>query len=161
VESTVNETSGGAPPAPSIDWRLTIVHHAQAACIGRSLGLHGLRTVPLGRQSPAFGPGVLDDERASREHAVIEVDGARLALRDLGSRNGTLVNGTLLAGERALAYGDLIQVGPVVFEVRYSGPGAPSPPAVLEPADRDPPSPEPPLGSTGHHPLVPDDGGPG
>lgn len=36
---------------------------------------------------------VLDDPECSREHAVIEVMGSRVVLRDLGSTNGTFVGG--------------------------------------------------------------------
>jgi len=38
-------------------------------------------------------------------------------VRDLGSRNGTLVNGVLLTEERQLLQGDQVQIGPLVFEV--------------------------------------------
>ena len=41
-------------------------------------------------------------------------------LCDLGSTNGTLINGKRLIGERDLAHGDKIQIGPLVFEVRLS-----------------------------------------
>jgi pSer/pThr/pTyr-binding forkhead associated (FHA) protein len=40
-------------------------------------------------------------------------------IRDLGSTNGTLVNGQRLVGERRLEEGDLVQLGPLVFEVRF------------------------------------------
>jgi len=36
---------------------------------------------------------VLDDPECSREHAVIEVLGSRVMLRDLGSTNGTFLGG--------------------------------------------------------------------
>ena len=36
---------------------------------------------------------VLDDAECSREHAVIEVLGSRVVIRDLGSTNGTFVDG--------------------------------------------------------------------
>ena len=36
---------------------------------------------------------VLDDPECSREHAVLEVRGSRIVLRDLGSTNGTFVGG--------------------------------------------------------------------
>ncbi len=36
---------------------------------------------------------VLDDPKCSREHAVIEVLGSRVVIRDLGSTNGTFVDG--------------------------------------------------------------------
>ena len=36
---------------------------------------------------------VLDDPECSREHAVVEVLGSRVVIRDLGSTNGTFVGG--------------------------------------------------------------------
>jgi two-component system response regulator AtoC len=54
----------------------------------------------------------IDDPKVSREHArIVRKDGA-LQLVDLGSRNGTRVNGTAARGEsRPLASGDTILVG--------------------------------------------------
>jgi pSer/pThr/pTyr-binding forkhead associated (FHA) protein len=54
----------------------------------------------------------------SRQHCLLRVTREGAWLRDLGSRNGTLVNGELLAGERRLEKGDQVQVGPLVFEVQ-------------------------------------------
>jgi pSer/pThr/pTyr-binding forkhead associated (FHA) protein len=53
----------------------------------------------------------------SRQHCLLRVDSNGAFLRDLASRNGTLVNGVLLDGERRLDDGDLLQLGPLVFEV--------------------------------------------
>ena len=54
---------------------------------------------------------VLHDERASRFHAeVYAVDGG-WAVRDLESRNGTLLGGGAITGERRLATGDVIRIG--------------------------------------------------
>jgi pSer/pThr/pTyr-binding forkhead associated (FHA) protein len=52
-----------------------------------------------------------DDRLVSHVHAVIEAYGASFALRDLGSSNGTFVNGQGLAGERVLRPGDEIRLG--------------------------------------------------
>jgi pSer/pThr/pTyr-binding forkhead associated (FHA) protein len=60
----------------------------------------------------------------SRQHCALRVTREGAWLRDLGSRNGTLVNGALLAGEQLLAKGDQIQVGPLVFEVQPEAVGA-------------------------------------
>jgi pSer/pThr/pTyr-binding forkhead associated (FHA) protein len=59
-----------------------------------------------------------ESEWVSRQHCVLRVTGDAAFLRDLGSRNGTLVNGTLLERERRLLHGDQVQIGPLVFEVR-------------------------------------------
>src|SRR5438094_1243440 len=53
----------------------------------------------------------------SRQHCLLRVTSDQVVLRDLGSRNGTLVNGERVVGERPLAHGDQLQVGPLVFQV--------------------------------------------
>lgn len=50
-------------------------------------------------------------ERASRRHAEVRPRGEGHLVGDLGSTNGTLVNGATLEGERTLADGDVIDVG--------------------------------------------------
>lgn len=52
----------------------------------------------------------LEDRSASREHAVFTAEGSGWALEDLGSTNGTLLNGNRLARER-LRDGDRITIG--------------------------------------------------
>ncbi len=59
-----------------------------------------------------------NSEWVSRQHCVLRVAGHVVTIRDLGSRNGTLVNGILLEREQKLEDGDEIQVGPLVFELR-------------------------------------------
>jgi DNA-binding winged helix-turn-helix (wHTH) protein len=53
----------------------------------------------------------IDDPSVSRRHARISVDGELATIRDLGSKNGTLVNGDAVAGDRPLADGDEIRIG--------------------------------------------------
>lgn len=53
----------------------------------------------------------------SRRHCVIYVKGGELVVRDLGSKNGTLVNGDRIAEDRVLKAGDTIQFGPLAFEI--------------------------------------------
>ncbi|MBT4725260.1 MAG: FHA domain-containing protein [Planctomycetaceae bacterium] len=52
----------------------------------------------------------LNDERISRFHSKIQLDHDRMVLTDLGSTNGTKVNGEDIQ-LRILRYGDLIAVG--------------------------------------------------
>jgi len=58
----------------------------------------------------------------SRQHCMLHVTPDGVRIRDLGSRNGTLVNGTRVVGERPLQHGDQLQVGPLVFEVQLDQP---------------------------------------
>ncbi len=51
---------------------------------------------------------------ASRRHAAVVRRGDEVFVRDLGSTNGTLVNGEKIVGERALEAGDRIEIGGVV-----------------------------------------------
>src|SRR5690606_25063296 len=56
---------------------------------------------------------VLHDEMCSRNHCEIYRNGSSWFIRDLGSRNGTMVNRGPVHGERELEPGDLIQLGTV------------------------------------------------
>ena len=56
----------------------------------------------------------VDSESVSRTHARLTCENGRITIEDLGSRNGTRVNGTVIDGPRTLASGDEIRVGPSV-----------------------------------------------
>ena len=59
------------------------------------------------------GPGVdraFDDPAMSRQHAAIEFSGNGFRLRDLGSTNGTLLNGTTVQSAE-LRDGDRFEIG--------------------------------------------------
>jgi predicted component of type VI protein secretion system len=60
----------------------------------------------------------------SRQHAEVErLDDGRFAVRDLGSRNGTLVGSTMLhAGEVAMESEVVFQVGPYLITASRGGP---------------------------------------
>jgi len=76
---------------------------------------------------------VLEDSSVSRRHAVLTVDGAEYRLRDVGSRNGTRVNGRPVQ-ETKLVPGDAVQFGEV--EARYEAGGpAVSRPVVAAPGE--------------------------
>jgi pSer/pThr/pTyr-binding forkhead associated (FHA) protein len=53
----------------------------------------------------------------SRQHCEITQVGEEVRLKDMGSSNGTIVNGERISGEVVLNDGDLIQVGPLGFQV--------------------------------------------
>lgn len=53
---------------------------------------------------------VLDDKRVSRHHAEVSKQGNRWVLRDIGSTNGTAVNGKIVR-EAVLKPGDTISLG--------------------------------------------------
>jgi ABC-2 type transport system ATP-binding protein len=91
--------------------------------------------VPVGQQivvgrDPGAADVVLDqDAEISRRHAAFSPAGAGLTVQDLGSTNGTLVNGERIAGTVALRTGDRIDVGSTAIDVRLAEPIMIAPPA--------------------------------
>jgi predicted component of type VI protein secretion system len=97
------------------------------------------KTIPL--TGPSFKIGRGDgchlrpnSDQVSREHAEILIGEESASIRDLGSRNGTLLNGRSLTGTASLKSGDLVQIGPLTFAVAIHGataaaakPAAPTP----------------------------------
>jgi DNA-binding SARP family transcriptional activator len=61
---------------------------------------------------------VLDDGQVSGTHALLERVGAAWSVRDLGSRNGTFVNGSRVTGERVLRQQDELRVGATTLRFR-------------------------------------------
>lgn len=60
----------------------------------------------------------LDDPFISDRHVRFDRLEGRLVIEDLGSTNGTLVNGIPVVGRRALDRGDVIRIGQTIMEVR-------------------------------------------
>lgn len=66
------------------------------------------RTVTIGRGST--NEIVIKDERCSRNHAEVFLTGGEWTVRDLDSRNGTIVRGEAIHGDYALSPGDVIRI---------------------------------------------------
>jgi pSer/pThr/pTyr-binding forkhead associated (FHA) protein len=61
-----------------------------------------------------------NSDMVSRRHCMISVEEGKATIRDLGSRNGTVVNGQKITSEQELRTGDKVKVGPLEFEVLLS-----------------------------------------
>jgi pSer/pThr/pTyr-binding forkhead associated (FHA) protein len=81
---------------------------------GRQTPLDG--SIEVGREA-SIGLA-LDDDQASRRHARVSPQGDHAVVEDLGSTNGTYLNGQPIEGERTLRPGDRLRVGLTVFELR-------------------------------------------
>jgi pSer/pThr/pTyr-binding forkhead associated (FHA) protein len=88
----------------------------------------GERTFPVQPSRTVIGRETRCDVRVAipsvdDRHCEIVFDGAELKLQDLGSRAGTLLNGTRI--DRAvLNHDDAVTIGPVTFKVRVDGAAA-------------------------------------
>ena len=67
------------------------------------------RGLVLGRSPDSDLP--VPSKKASRRHAEVRYEGEKVLIEDLGSTNGTRVNGEPVEGTRVLCPGDRIQVG--------------------------------------------------
>ncbi len=77
---------------------------------------------------------VLGDDKVSRHHAMLWVQGGVLYIRDENSTNGTWVGNERITAPRALQAGDRVRIGDSIFEVAVQSvppPVAMSPPAMV------------------------------
>jgi serine/threonine protein kinase len=103
---------------------------------GRQFAFQDHDTFLFGRSPECHAQLVEADTTASRHHFLLEVNPPAARLRDLGSLNGTYVNGTKYGGRGSLTLekaqqqrwpevdlrdGDGIRVGTTVFEVHVEG----------------------------------------
>jgi DNA-binding winged helix-turn-helix (wHTH) protein len=101
-----------AAPLPSV-WRLIHNHREIVLLEGRTV---------LGRAGPDVV--VVDAPTVSRHHAAVEIRGDEATIEDLGSKNGTRVNGAEVTAAVALADGVEVGLGSVVMVVRRRRDGA-------------------------------------
>jgi hypothetical protein len=99
-------------PAPRRPWRLVVVEPEAAS--GRSFEVNGELTI--GRAA-GCGVSLPDDTYVSNLHARIYERNGEILLEDLGSTNGTMVDGSTITALRTLRKGDRVQVGQTVLEV--------------------------------------------
>ncbi|HXF85249.1 MAG TPA: FHA domain-containing protein [Anaerolineales bacterium] len=126
---------------------------------GAAFALEGDQ-ITIGRDSS--NDIVINDAEVSRRHARLTFQGGKYVLEDLGSTNGTFVNGQRLAGPRVLKPGEVVSFGEqivLVFEAVNVDPGATmvSPRAAAVPPVSRPVSspPPPPANYAGNVPASP------
>jgi len=126
---------------------------------GASFTLEGDQ-IDIGRDST--NEIVINDAEISRRHARLTFQGGKYVLEDLGSTNGTFVNGQRLAGPRVLKSGEVVSFGEqivMIFEATHFDAGATvvSPRAAAVPAASRPvmPPPPPPVEYVGSVPANP------
>ena len=112
--ATVRRTRFSRPPTAGSAFVITVVEGPDAGLV-TSLDATGPTRALLG-QSPVCTIRLTDRE-VSRRHAALSVTDTKLVVLDLGSTNGTTVNGVLIK-EAALQGGEAIRIGSSVLSVK-------------------------------------------
>ncbi len=107
--------SAGADTTPQSQYGyLTIINPGQSGLpVGKKFPLDQANTI--GRAMSTDIP--LNDNFLSGEHALLEWDGSTWIVEDLGSTNGSWLNGRELDQPLPVNYGDIIQVGHVEMKL--------------------------------------------
>ncbi|HXW75994.1 MAG TPA: FHA domain-containing protein [Candidatus Eremiobacteraceae bacterium] len=75
------------------------------------------RDIAIGRDERIVAAALPTDRAVSRRHADVTVEGSALVLRDLGSSNGTIVDGQTIEGPVRLEVGQPFLVGRTLLRV--------------------------------------------
>jgi pSer/pThr/pTyr-binding forkhead associated (FHA) protein len=80
---------------------------------------------PLNEDDTQIGKGprndiVMADAAVSAAHAIIHIEGETYTITDIGSRNGTFVNGERVSAARKLNHGDVISMGLSKLTFRFA-----------------------------------------
>jgi DNA-binding winged helix-turn-helix (wHTH) protein len=106
---------GPLPPSPRVSIRTATI--VRLTTDDRTITLQD-GTHVIGRDPDAAA--WIDSAVVSRRHAELVVQDGRVTIEDLGSRNGTFLNGTRLTGASPLAHGDEIRLGTLRLVVHIS-----------------------------------------
>lgn len=115
---TPSATDGSSPAAATA--RLVVLNGADS---GKQVPLAAGQEVTIGR-APESGLR-LSDTRVSSRHASVRLAGNALEVRDLGSANGTSINGATVTGVGRAVDGSEIRTGDTVISFLASGQAAP------------------------------------
>lgn len=110
-QPTVPRTQAAVPTASR--FVLTVVQGADA---GRQVSIDALMPSPLLVGKSEVCELLLADPMVSRRHASMQVVGERVRVRDLGSTNGTQIDGMAVV-EVFVGEGKLVQVGSTVIRI--------------------------------------------
>lgn len=104
--TTPTQTDSGSWPTAQQQYRLTVEDESGRLIFDRALPPNGLT---IGRLAPC--EVLLKGTPISRQHARVAVDHEGAFISDLGSANGTFVDGSRIEGDKGLDDRSLIEIG--------------------------------------------------
>jgi pSer/pThr/pTyr-binding forkhead associated (FHA) protein len=130
------------------------------ASVGSLTGQNGTfldKVLPLKSGDNIVGRGsecdvFVADGSISRKHAILHVAGDKITVRDMGSANGTVVDGKKIQDATPLHHGDVVRFGSLSFKIELANApmriaSAPQPlakqPSAAQPLPKQPSAPQP------------------
>jgi ABC-type multidrug transport system ATPase subunit len=122
-----------SPPLPTGNWPqpgpFPVSREEPSRDVGRlpdKERMQGFTTVRIARQTTILGRDkncdlVLENPNVSRRHAQLTRNGGQVTIEDLGSSNGTFVQGKRITGSRILRPGDFVRIGSFTLKVMPDG----------------------------------------
>lgn len=115
LSGAVLTTARGPEEGDASEWQLQVVGGPRTGTVRR-----------LGREVLVVGRAarcglVLDDDRVSREHLAVERTVTGAVVTDLGSTNGSTVDGVPLTERAVVTPGQLLRVGDSLLAIRRAG----------------------------------------
>jgi hypothetical protein len=104
----------GAGASKGVKVRLTFIR-SQASVPPLEFTL--THTMVIGRNKPPSDLVIPQDKEVSRKHCQLSLDDGAIKILDLGSKNGTLVNGVPITGQYRLKHDDIIRIGKTELRV--------------------------------------------
>jgi diguanylate cyclase (GGDEF)-like protein len=114
-ETTTSTRVGNGAGGSTVDADLILIAHPEHQRLGARFRLHSGSSMEVGR-APTSEISLPEVLSISRQHARLHYRGRRVVIEDLGSTNGTYVNGTLIKEPSVLHSGDRFQVAGVHFK---------------------------------------------
>lgn len=107
--------SGKLSLQPPLEANIILIAHPEGKRLGSRFRLGLGQTLEVGRD-PEVSISFPEILSISRRHAALRYAGRVVTLEDLGSTNGTYINGELIRGKKVLHSGDRFQVAAVHFK---------------------------------------------
>lgn len=114
-EHASRERSGSGPLHVESEADVILIAHPEGQRLGSRFRLSPGTTIEIGR-SAAVGVSLPEVMSISRKHARLRYIGPVVTIEDLGSTNGTYVNGQPIHGRTVLRSGDRFQTAAVHFK---------------------------------------------
>ena len=115
MAAALGHRTAATPPAPRAQKSSPALRPA------RLVSLNTGQSWPLTAPVTELGRQLMNDPLISRRHALIRQDGRTFVIEDLGSRNGTFVEGLRVESPTVLSPGARIRLGPVPFQFLIDG----------------------------------------